>query len=514
MLATRFQVIDDAPDQSVCKNCNSSCPLVWYARRSAIDITSAGQALLDIKIGVYRCNSCQNYFRNNLNYILPKALFTNRVVNVAVASVIEDSMPVSKVVRRLERDFGLKVSESAIRKWVTRAAQVIGDQKEKLEPQVISETSGVLCIDEAYSGALGILLATNPNQKDELVGYLVSHDSFDSEDVEKFHLKLKENGIEPDQVVTDESALYPEVIKTVWPKTRHQLCLFHMSQKLVNIAKKAVRDIRKSIPKPPRKDSQQVTKKTRELVEKVLDLHSSGVASRKLARDFSISRNTIKKWLSDPDKFLRKYRSSPKNDIVSTKRLNKGEQSETHSAELVAEGWESWDQIKDIREVLIKLAFDISSNKGYGSDEIQKRYQQVLGSPLAPKIVEIRNFVESWYSIWTLDEEALPNLETAQRSWEELADRKLLFVEHHFGKFQSRMTNRLFDSLSFYFQREDFQSTNNSAERYARVVKKIQKASYRIRSKHHLADRVLLQELMRRKRIQNEDLYLSNPCQI
>ncbi len=41
MLTKRFQVIDDAPDQSICKSCNSICRLLWCARRAAIDITSA-----------------------------------------------------------------------------------------------------------------------------------------------------------------------------------------------------------------------------------------------------------------------------------------------------------------------------------------------------------------------------------------------------------------------------------------------------------------------------------------
>lgn len=242
LVTTRFQQIDDAPLTSHCQFCRAICNRQWVASRAAIDIVSEGQSLLDVRVGVYWCQWCKRHQRNNPNFISPRALFTNRVANIAVASVVEDGMPITKVVRRIERDFGIRISETAIRRWISSAASLQG--VDEGHPKVIDETSGVLCIDEAYSGALALLIATDPGNSDKLVGYLVGEKSFDQGDVERFLFELKNSGIDPDQVVTDESALYLEVIKKVWPKTAHQLCLFHLGQKITESAKKAVRDLR------------------------------------------------------------------------------------------------------------------------------------------------------------------------------------------------------------------------------------------------------------------------------
>ena len=50
--------------------------------------------------------------------------------------------------------------------------------------------------------------------------------------VEAFLARLKDAGVEPEQVITDGSALYPTVLSKVWSGAAHQLCLFHETRRV------------------------------------------------------------------------------------------------------------------------------------------------------------------------------------------------------------------------------------------------------------------------------------------
>lgn len=149
-------------------------------------------------------------------------------MNKAVQSVYNDDMATRRVADRLARDFWVQPSESMIRHWCrTYSAQF--DFEVDYQPWVVSEFSGILCVDEVYQDQLALLLSVDPaaSDGDRLVGYRLVHGNVNASDVEQFLSHLKEVGIEPDQVITDGSKLYPKVLGQVWPHTAHQLCLLH-----------------------------------------------------------------------------------------------------------------------------------------------------------------------------------------------------------------------------------------------------------------------------------------------
>jgi hypothetical protein len=61
----------------------------------------------------------------------------------------------------------------------------------------------------------------------------------------RFLLTLAYWGFRPKVVVTDGSALYPAVLAEVWPKAKHQLCVFHVLQDVTNKVLAAVRRLRR-----------------------------------------------------------------------------------------------------------------------------------------------------------------------------------------------------------------------------------------------------------------------------
>jgi transposase-like protein len=163
--------------------------------------------------------------------------------------VEQDRMPMRRVHQRMQRDFGLYPSVSTLMRWWREEAQsldVAGYQS-----QVIGRFSGLLCIDEVYDGPWAILVATDPLQ-DRTVGYHLGTTA-NADDVEAFLRELRQRGLDPEMVMTDESPLYPKVLQKLWKKARHALCRFHVSQQFTKATLKAVSTIRNEMPKPKKR---------------------------------------------------------------------------------------------------------------------------------------------------------------------------------------------------------------------------------------------------------------------
>jgi hypothetical protein len=114
--------------------------------------------------------------------------------------------------------------------------------------------SGVLCVDEVYQDRLALLVAVDPAGPggDRLIGYLLVHGSVTAKDTGQFFERLSRMGIEPDQIVTDGSALYPSSVAKVGPNAAHQMCLFHETRLVVRAVMKVIRQTHAAIPDVPK----------------------------------------------------------------------------------------------------------------------------------------------------------------------------------------------------------------------------------------------------------------------
>jgi hypothetical protein len=110
---------------------------------------------------------------------------------------------------------------------------------------VIEQFSGTLCIDELHLGRFTLLLATDPISDLVVAFALVSRN--DKKHMRQFLNNLKSWGLLPRVVVTDGSALYPEVLAELWPHARHQLCVFHILKDINKLVLKAVRRLARAM---------------------------------------------------------------------------------------------------------------------------------------------------------------------------------------------------------------------------------------------------------------------------
>src|SRR3954447_24450972 len=166
-------------------------------------------------------------------------------------------MAMRRVATRLARDCWVRPSEGMIRQWCKTDAAGL-DFTGEYQPWVVREFSGILCVDEVYQDQLALLLAVDPAapQGDRLVGYQLVHGQVDAQEVQAFLARLKLGGIEPAQVITDGSALYPTPLAQIWPLAAHQLCLFHETRAGSAAVERVHRGVRDALPAPPRSGPQ------------------------------------------------------------------------------------------------------------------------------------------------------------------------------------------------------------------------------------------------------------------
>ena len=84
------------------------------------------------------------------------------------------------------------------------------------------------------------------------MGYtlLANTKAVDQEAVKAFLETLRVAGIQPDEVITDDSRLYPSALAEIWPTAVHQLCLFHATRRVVRAVNDIVKQVRRSLPTP------------------------------------------------------------------------------------------------------------------------------------------------------------------------------------------------------------------------------------------------------------------------
>jgi len=114
----------------------------------------------------------------------------------------------------------------------------------------LADFSGYVAADELYAGPFCILSVVDNRRYKRLLYEVLDHDPT-HEDIRAFLQRLKTALTTRDLallgVTTDGSALYPEPLKEVFGKVRHQICQFHIVAEVVKAVVGAVASARKAL---------------------------------------------------------------------------------------------------------------------------------------------------------------------------------------------------------------------------------------------------------------------------
>ena len=187
-----------------------------------------------------RC-SCRKYFRSCPPEVGPKADYDNLVRQAVLNRILDDGLNVQRTIAAMKRDFLLELSSGFIYDCLNWGLARINPASQRRTNR--EQFSGVLGIDELHLGEYTLLLATDPIT-DRVIGYRLVRVN-DQAHMRCFLRTLQYWGFEPEVVVTDGSNLYPALLAEVWPKAKHQLCVFHVLQDVTQKVLDAVRRLRR-----------------------------------------------------------------------------------------------------------------------------------------------------------------------------------------------------------------------------------------------------------------------------
>lgn len=503
-----------------CPHCTHPAPRTDHALRVAIDIDLDLPVLVPLTVSRHHCPSCHRYFRAQPPFLRPDASYTNRVVQKAVQSVSHDGMAMRRVAARLARDFWVRPSEASIRRWC-RDAPAVATYQTEYQPWVIGQFSGILCIDEAYQDQLALLLAVDPAQDgggDHLVGYQLVSGAVRHDDVRAFLQHLKDAGVEPDEVVTDASALYPQILAEVWPQAAHQLCLFHATRRVTAAVQKVYRQVRATLPKPPQGRSDagggesdagdgeaattpawrlalhgrphkyipapdpddpafqryQARQDARVLaIAQVHALHHSGLSLRAVAKQTGLDRTTVRKYIREP---------APDLDADLASLSGEGVAALSLTVAPPPAPWTSWAQVRQVGEDLSACRFLLLRRPDHLTAEEQTQLDRLLASPIGADLRTARSFLEEWYGLWR-DEHG------QRRCWDDAQARYLTWqatVTYHtlppLATVLTVMDAGRFQRVSQFLRHPAWEATSNGAERAGRAFRHLQGPHFNLRS--------------------------------
>ncbi|MCB9672598.1 MAG: hypothetical protein H6734_24185 [Alphaproteobacteria bacterium] len=498
IFTTRFSVkrVSFCPATLACEGCGDRRPRQWSTGRVALDLHLDGPRALDIAVGVYHCPTCQRWFRAQPPFLRRNAIYTNRVVRTAVASVISDGMAFSKVPCRMARDFGLRPSEASVRGWVRAWTEGI-DLSEEYEPWVVETFSGVLCLDEVYQGRLALLLAVEPGTPvgDRLVGYQLVSSSVDGQGVERFLARLSELGIQPEQVVTDGSSLYPAALGRVWPEAAHQLCLFHETRLFVKGAEKLIQEVMSAIPRVPRPSRRKGGRLPQRhepenpgpldravRIALVRQLRADGLSIKAIVQATGHSRNAVRAWLRGTVQMPTELPELSPQEVAAA--LSAGEEPVVPSSP--PEPWTSWAEVGDVKKTLEGMRHTLLRRRADLTPPQLQQWERLFDSPMGETLKAAHEFMQPWYGIWRDKEGHRRDPGEAWRRYEALRVQPDASRYLPLRRLQDKMGEDHFASLSPFLRHAHWRATSNACERTGRWFRHTQHRHFHLRTERSI----------------------------
>jgi len=528
-----------------CDRCGQPAARFSTVARTAIDLDLDQPTLLLVTVSVHHCRPCHHYFRAQPPFLRADATYTNRVVTKALQAVYQDGMAFRRTTARLARDFWVCPSEGSIRRWC-RSYGTSLDLSGDYQPWVVEAFSGVLCIDEIYQGDLALLVAVDPAAPDgdRMVGYQLVSGSVKQTDLAPFLTRLQAAGIQPDQIITDGSSLYPTLLKQLWPSAVHQLCLFHETRRVTAAVQQVYREVRSTIPKPPpawthapqaraedrprppefrgrprtlipAADATDLDAQARRArhalrlagIAQVHALRHSGLSVRGIARQTGLARQTIDAWLREPVPCLDAGADEQPSTASSTgSEVAVSPQSSTPAAPALLTitmppppaPWTSWEEVRQTREQVTASQWLLLRRPDHLSAQEQAQLEGVFARPVGGQLQIARTFLEDWYSLWRDEHGQRRSLAAAQARYQDWQANPAYQAVASLHKILAAVDESRFVQLSQFLKDPTWEATNNGAERAGRAFRHLQGSHFNLRTRTAIDHALAAQAHMRK----------------
>ncbi len=363
------------------------------------------------------------------------------------------------------------------------------------------------------------------NVPDRLARDFCVRPSENADAVKTFLARLKAAGIQPAEVITDDSTLYPAVLAEIWPTAAHQLCLFHATRRVVEAVNDVVKHVRRTIPTPPPAKGLSLGGRLRQAPPQP-DQHDPaseryrwcqarravGIAqahalrpqiqsTRALARAVGVNQDTVRHWLqlTPPD-------AATLATLVEAVGL-------APTLEPPPQPWRDWDEVRQVREDLRLNRTLFLHRPDHLSAEEQQTLAKLLASPVGAALRVARSFLEAWFAIWR-DEDGQRRTafeaEQRYRAWHEDATAAEFAP---LRKQQQHLDADHFAHLSVFLHDPAWEPTNNAAERGGRAFRHSQHPHFRLRKLEMIDADLKVHAYLRKERSCSPPLTRLHQCQ-
>jgi hypothetical protein len=311
--------------------------------------------------------------------------------------------------------------------------------------------------------------------------------------VRVFVERLRAAGVVPDEVITDDSRLYPAVLAEVWPTAMHQLCLFHATRRVVRAVSDVVKQVRHTLPIPPPASAPTLLGSLRRTppaadqhdadseryrwrmsrrtlgIAQVHALHQEISSARAIGRQLGINHGTVRQWLklTPPD-------AATIAELSATPDL-------LPQVDPPPSPWRDWDQVRSAREDLwTQRMLFLHRAENLTVDE-QQTLDVLLTGPVGAELRVARTFLADWLAIWEddLGNRRIPReAELRYELWQTNAQAAHVAP---LRRQQQHLDMAHFQRLSAFLHNPAWEPTNNAAERSGRAFRHGQHPHFRLR---------------------------------
>ena len=205
-------------------------------------------------------------------------------------------------------------------------------------------------------------------------------------------------------------------------------------------------------------------------------LKEHGLSYSAIAAQVGVHRVTVSAWLNETPA------SPPEQPDQVDPPLSPAQPASPATPEEPAPPapWETWERVSEVREALREHRFLLVRQPAHLSAEQQAHVDKLLSSPAGAELQVARRFVTDWYLLWHDKEGRRRTLEEARTRFADWSTDAAFAAVAPFKRVQVKMAAQ-FERVSAFLRQQEWEATNNGAERFGRAFRHQQAPHFNLR---------------------------------
>ncbi len=227
--------------------------------------------------------------------------------------------------------------------------------------------------------------------------------------------------------------------------------------------------------------------------EQAQQLALQGLSYVAIAAQFGIHRVTVSAWLNETPAIP----STQPDEVNDLAAMAEAVLSGAPEEPAPPSPWERWETVRQVREALREHRYLLIRRPAHLSASQQAQVDDLLSSPVGAELQVARRFVTEWYVLWQDEKGQRRMLEEARVRFADWSTDAAFAAVAPFRRVQVKMTAQ-FERVSAFLQQEEWEATNNGAERFGRAFRHRQAPHYNLRATESIEGAIAVMASLRK----------------